>query len=350
MNPNTPLPNNQPVVFPQAQPPQQPSVPLQPPIQGPQPDLKKSSNKKLFIVIAGIIVGVLLIVGAILLYGANVRATPEDYEKAQALVTKIEAQNEASREAYGRSIAIASTEMTAKPVTQDDFAKLLVYDRDKELTASNDKLRTETKALAASLDELKESPALKDKAVNDKYEALRKNADAYVLSSQQLFESSPALASIVTACFQAETNIFTLMDQALAGVDTVVNEINGSTAAYNPDTALAKFEAKPFYVKCNGALLANSTPVSHPSLEGVRQLMVGVMAGLRTQVTDYAAEYKKGDKEAAAQSFLDNTKKIDDLITNKGEELKKAQEEYLKTLDIEAKSNELQDLLTERLA
>ena len=348
MDPNTPLPSNQPVAFPQPQP--QPQQPVEPPVQAPQPELKKPFNKKVFIIVASVIVGILLIVGAILLYVENVRATPEEYEKAQALVTKIEAQNEASREAYGRSIAIATTEMTKKPETQADYNALFKYNRDDELVASNDKLRAETKALEATLNELKDSPAIKDRAVHDKYDALRKNADAYVLSSQQLFESSPAMAKIVTACFQAETNIFTLIEQVLSGIDNVADEINGTTAAYNPDTALAKFEAKPFYVKCNGALVASNKPVSHPSLEGVRQLMEGVMAGLRTQVTDYAAEYKKGDKEAAAQSFLDNTKKIDDLITNKGEEMKKAQEEYLKTLDIEAKSNELQDLLAERLA
>jgi hypothetical protein len=347
MNPNTP--NNQPIAFPQAEV-QPPQSPVAPSFQAPQPELKKPFNKKLFIIVTSVIAGILLIIGAILLYAANVRATPEDYKNAQALVVKIEAQNESSREAYGRSIAIATTEMTTKPVTQADYTKLYAYDRNKELTASNDTLRTETKALEVTLNQLKDSPALKDKAVHDKYEELRKNADAYILSSQQLFESSPALAQIVTACFQAETNIFTLIDQVLTGTDKVVGEINGTTAAYDPDTALAKFEAKPFYVKCNGALVANNKPVSHPSLEGIRQLMEGVMAGLRTQVTDYATEYKKGDKEAAAQSFIDNTKKIDDLITNKGNEMKKAQEEYLKTLDIEVKSNELQDLLAERLA
>jgi len=346
MDSNTPPSSSQPVVFPQQQP--EPRVEL--PVQQTQPELKKPFNKKLFIILASVIAGILLIVGAILLYQANVRATPEEYEKAQALVTKIEAQNEASREAYGRSIAIATTEMTAKPETQDDYKKLFAYNRNDELEASNDKLRTETKALEATLNELKDSPALKDKAINEKYEALRKNADAYILSSKQLFESSPAMAEIVTACFQDETNIFTLIDEVLTGADKIADEISGTTAAYNPDTALAQFEAKPFYVKCHGALAANNKPVSHPSLEGVRQLMEGVMTGLRTQVTDYAAEYKKGDKEAAAQSFLDNAKKIDDLITNKGEEMKKTQEEYLKTLDIEAKSNELQDLLAERLA
>jgi len=348
MNPNTPDFNNQPVVLPQAEPQLQP--PVEPFAQVPQPEQPKRSNKKLFIIIASVIAGILLIIGAILLYQANVRATPEDYEKAQALVVKVEAQNEASRAAYGRSIAIATTEMTTKPETQADYRKLMSYNRDKELTASNDKLRTETKALEANLNELKDSPALKDKAVNEKYEALRKNADAYILSSKQLFESSPALATIVSACFQAETNIFALINDVLAGADKISNDIAGTTAAYNPDTALAEFEAKPFYKKCNGALIANNKPVSHPSLEGVRQLMEGVMSGLRTQVTDYATEYKKGDKEAAAQSFLDNTKKIDDLITNKGKEMSNAQEEYLKTLDIEAKSNELQDLLAERLA
>ena len=190
MDSNTPPSSSQPVVFPQQQP--EPRVEL--PVQQTQPELKKPFNKKLFIILASVIAGILLIVGAILLYQANVRATPEEYEKAQALVTKIEAQNEASREAYGRSIAIATTEMTAKPETQDDYKKLFAYNRNDELEASNDKLRTETKALEATLNELKDSPALKDKAINEKYEALRKNADAYILSSKQLFESSPAMA------------------------------------------------------------------------------------------------------------------------------------------------------------
>ncbi|MDB5163293.1 MAG: hypothetical protein JWN28_901 [Candidatus Saccharibacteria bacterium] len=343
------FPTNPEPVAPQ---PQFPQPQFQQPLGQPTPQTTppvKKSRKKLFLIIASVLVGLLLIAGIALAIIYNIRATPEDYENAQALVTKIEAQNEASREAYARSIAIASTEMTAKPVTQDDYKKLLAYDRDEELAASNEKLRTEIKAIEASLDELKNSPALKDKEVRDKYTALRKNADAYILSSQQLFESSPAMAKVVTACFQAETNIFALIDEVLAGADKVVDEINGTTAAYNPDTALAEFEAKPFYVKCNGALKAIDKPLAHPTLEGVRTLMNEVMSSLRTQVTDYAAEYKKGDTEAAAKSFIENGEKLDKKLTASQKEMSQQQDEYIETLDIESKANELKAKLAQRL-
>ena len=377
MNPNTPEPTNQPpaqeptpvtpvapvtpsapeipvtssdALFPTSPQivniPEQPAPAPQQPQQ--QPELKKPMNKKTLIIIASIIAAALLIIGVIILFVFNNRATAEDYTQAQVLVDKIEAQNVSSREAFGRSVVIASTEMTTEPISADDFKALLAYDRKAEIKAANEKLATETEALEKSLAELKDSPALKDREVRKKYDALSKNADEYVLASKQLIEDSPKLADIVSACFQPDTNIGSLFTTVLGGIDDLQDKING--VAYNPDTAVADFDAKPLFKRCSAAIAANNEPFDSQILEPTHSQVSQLMTLLRQQVVEYADLYKKGDKEAAAQSYLDNNKKIEALY---GEEalktLKEDSAKYEATVDIETPAIELEKTIADRL-
>jgi len=340
MNPNQ-LPE-QPPVFPTPSPVQQP----------PQPTLaKKTPRKKLTIIISSIFVGVLLIGGIILAVYLTTRPNAEDYTRAEALLVTLKEQNNASREAYGALIFTDTTEMTAKPLTTADFDALKVYDRKKEVASESETLKTKTAELTQTVDELKQNRALKDAAVSEKSEALIKTADAYILSSTQLIESSPAISTIVTACLQPDVSLGGLMNTVLGGVDSIVADIGEVTGtansqSYDPDTAVAKYDAKADLVRCRKALAENNTPLSHPTLDATRQFMSNALDQGREQVVEYAAVYKSGGRAAGDKLYPQLIAKTDTFYNDAKKKLGAEQTVYVNGLDIEARVDELTPELT----
>jgi len=335
------------------QPPEQPPVfPAQPPVQAPQPALaQKTPRKKRIIIISSIVAAVLLIGGIILAVYLATRPNAEDYTRAEALLVTLKEQNNASREAYGALIFTDTTEMTTKPEVAADFDALKAYDRKKEVAAESEILKTKTAELTQTVNELKQNRAMKNPAISEKSEAFIKTADAYILSSNQLIESSPAISTIVTACLQPDVSLGGLMNTVLGGVDSIVADIGEVTGtansqSYDPDTAVAKYDAKADLVRCRKALAENNTPLSHPTLDDTRQFMSNALDQGREQVVEYAAVYKSGGRAAGDKLYPQLVTKTDAFYNEAKKKLGAEQTVYVNGLDIEARVDELTPELT----
>ena len=333
--------------------PEQPPVfPAQPSAQVPQPPLaKKTSRKKQVIIISSIIAAVLLIVGGILIAALGSRATEEDYTKAEALLVSVKAQNEASREAYGTLIFTVTNEMTKKPVASSDYDALNAYDRKKEVAAESDDLKTKTAALTQTVNELKQNHALKDFAVRAEANDFITTADAYIMSSNQLIESAPAMGLIITACLQPDVSLggllsdfFSNTQKVLQGVDNLTG--SSSAEAYNPDTAVSKYDAQPDVKRCLTALAANDKKVSHPTLDATRQFMGKALDHGREQVVTYAAAYKSGGKAAGDKAYVTLQADNDTFFDEAKTKISADQKTYVEGLDIEARIDVLTPVLT----
>ena len=349
MNPNQPP--EQPPVFP-VEAPQPAPQPAQFPQQASQPVLaKKMPRKKLIIIISSIVAAILLTAGIILAVVLSSRATPEDYAKAEASLATIKEQNNASREAYGALIFTATTEMTTPPEESADYDALRAYDRKKEVASESETLKTKTVALTETVNELKENRALKDATVAAKADSFIKTADAYILSSNQLIESSSAMGDIVTACLQPDVSLGGLLNTVLSGTDALVQdigEITGDTNSqtYNPDTAVAKYDAKVQIKRCRAMLAANDKPLSHPTLDATRVFMSKALDFGRDQVVQYAEVYKSGGRAAGDKLFPKLEAANDTFYETSKKKISADQTTYVEGLDIEARVDELTPELT----
>jgi len=329
------------------QPPEQPPVFPTPPAQVSQPALaQKTPRKKLIIIIGSIVAAALLIGGILLAVYLTTRPDTEDYTRAEALLVTLKEQNNASREAYGALIFTDTTEMTAKPEVAADYDALRAYDRKKEVASESETLKTKTAELTATLSELKQNRAIKDAAISEKSEAFIKTADAYILSSNQLIESSPGISTIVTACLQPDVSFGGLITSVLGGVDSIVADIGEATGTansqtYNPDTAVAKYDAKTDIIRCRKALADNNATLSHPTLDATRLFMSSALDQGREQIVEYAAAYKAGGRAAGDKLYPQLITKTDEFYNEAKKKISTDQTTYVNGLDIEARADEL---------
>lgn len=216
----------------------------------------------------------------------QVEGTPEEFAETKAQIEAIETAFEPAQAAYLDLNFTATTELV-----DGDIADLLAYDRAAEVVAASATHAAADAKLAEAFDALYASHALQNDEGRKLLSDLKERADDYLSASVAMRESAPAIADVITGCLQPNANVRDIFEDGAAA----------APEPYDPNTALARYDANSDVARCRVALDANPGPLSYPPYQSILETTAKKQDDTRATIVDSVAiELSQGIDAAIA--------------------------------------------------